>query len=129
MNDKDAILGRTSQQSKAAADEIERVNTHFNISIDAQMDNVHYLSAEADTGWRYSICIAELPPTAATREGGSMLVTVTSPWNAAFAFQRTGYLSQNYIDEHLSGWDHKRSAVDIRVLTLLVRAGLGREGE
>ena len=110
-------------------EEIINANKEFTITEDAQVVNVRYLSATADTGWRYSVVISDLPDEGADLEGGPMLVTVTSPWTAAWALQRTGWLDVRYIDEHLSGAAGRfsRSSVDIAILTRLIRKGLGRE--
>lgn len=119
----------TNQQSQNAIDqEIAAAVEAFTITEDATTLNaeVHYLSATADTGWRYSICVSELPDDGIALEGGPLLVTVLSPWTAAWALQRIGYLSERYVEEHLNG-HVTRSGVDIRVLTMLVRKGLGRE--
>ena len=111
--------------------ENDRIEEAFIITVDAQTSGVHYLSATADTGWRYSIAICRLPVDGEELEGGPMLVTVTSPWTDAWALQRDGFLSAKYVDEHLSGTSGRfsRSAVDIKILTKLIRFGLGRTGE
>ena len=109
-------------------EEIAKANKAFTITKDAQAGNVRYLSATADTGWRYSVVISELPKEGERLEGGPMLVTVTSPWTDAWALQKSGYLTEKYIDEHLSGSSGRfsRSAIDIRILTELICFGLGR---
>lgn len=130
MDDKDAIIVRTNQQEAAALEEREHANRHFRIKLDdrEEYNGPRYLLAEADTGWRYAIVITPLPSRAVKEEGGPMLVTVLSPWQDAWALQRTGYLSEKYVNEHLRG-GYDRSPADIRALTLLVRAGLDREGD
>jgi hypothetical protein len=117
-------INASEQHNVAAAEAAFKID-YDDSSPDAE---VRYLSATADTGWRYAITICELPPIGETMEGGPLQVTVLSPWVDTWALQRAGYLSEGYIREHLCG-NVTRSAVDIRVLTLLVRKGLGREGD
>lgn len=89
---------------------------------------VRYCSAEADTGYRYSVCVTELPPAGKGREGGPVLLTVTSPWVDAHALQTTGYLSERYVAEHLCGAPYRKVGDgDLRAITLLVRYALDRE--
>ena len=125
INFADAIFKQgPNYQGDRAMNELDQAQSAFTITEDAQVVNVRYLSATADTGWRYSIVISDLPGDGAVLEGGPMLVTVTSPWQKCWAFQRTGYLYERYVVEHLCPVNV--GAVDARVLTLLVREGLDR---
>ena len=118
-----------SVEDSRVNEEIAKAEKNFIITEDAQSSGVRYLSATADTGWRYSIAISTLPGDGEALEGGPMLVTVTSPWTDAWALQKTGYLDVRYVDEHLSGSEgrYSRSSVDIAILTWLIRRGLDRQ--
>lgn len=107
----------------------EWVDEHFVIKIDApnKLTGIRYVSAEADTGWRYSVVVTPLPLAGQGMEGGPMLVTVTSPWTDSHALQANGYLSERYVREHLCGSPFRTTGdTDAHAMTLLVRFALNR---
>lgn len=89
-----------------------------------------YGTASAATGSRYSVLITRVHADVAAREGGPMIVTVLSPWQASYALAEGGYLDRSYVAEKLTGGryaDGRLHGGDLAAITHLIGILLGRE--
>jgi hypothetical protein len=84
-----------------------------------------YGTATAATGSRYSALVTKVHGDVAAREGSPVIVTVLSPWQAAYPMQEGGYLDSSYVADKLAG--HGRHPDDLAALTQLIGILLGRE--
>jgi hypothetical protein len=114
---------------------VRDARSNWRVTVDARSGiagEVRYVEAEADTGSRYAVTVTRLPHAARRREGGPVLVTVTAPWQDAWALQQSGDLHASYVAEHLSGDRWRNGSLnggDLAALTLTVAYALGRNAQ
>ena len=83
-----------------------------------------YGTAAAGTGSSYRAIATRVHADIGSREGGPIIVTLLSPWTAAYTFADEGYLDEGYVQQKLCR-DYANPD-DIRAVTQLVRMLLGR---
>lgn len=88
-----------------------------------------YGTATAATGSRYSVLVTRVHGDVASREGGPVIVTVLSPWQAAYPVAEQGYLDHTYVAEKLTGGRAREGSLhggDLASITRLIGLLLGR---
>lgn len=106
----------------------------LNVLSDEVRPGVRAVEAEAGTGWRYAVVATRLPPGIAAHEGGTHMVTVLSPFRAAYVMQgpETGgtvfpsYVAEKFMPRDAAKFENPRNLV---ALTLCVARALGREAD
>jgi hypothetical protein len=115
----DAYVQRITRDEMAAAEANFRV-----LQKDQHLSSpVVYVEASAKTGSRYAVVVTYLPEGAARTEGAPWVVSVLSPWHAAYPMFAGGHLDPSYVAEKLSG-GQQRNPGDIMALTLAIRYAL-----
>lgn len=84
-----------------------------------------YGTASAGTGSRYSALATRVHADVGAREGNIVIVTLLSPWKAAYALAEEGYLHESYVAEKF-GVGRALHEGDLTAVTLLIRTLLGR---
>ena len=87
-----------------------------------------YGTATAATGSAYRVLVTRVHLDVASVEGGPLIVTVLSPWSAAYPFAEDGYLDRSYVAEKLAGGREVHGG-DLAALTRLIGSLLGRPTE
>lgn len=85
-----------------------------------------YGQANNGTGAAFRILATRVHADVASRLGGPIVVTVLSPWQAAYAFADEGYLDPQYVAEKLVPRGLLHHPDDLETLTTLTRLVLGR---
>lgn len=85
-----------------------------------------YGVATAATGSSYRVLATRVHADVASREGGPVIVTVLSPWSAAYPLAEQGYLDRSYVAEKFLGGRAVHDG-DLAALTCLIGLLLGRE--
>lgn len=85
-----------------------------------------YGEANNGTGASCRILATRVHADVASRLGGPIVVTVLSPWQAAYAFADEGYLDPQYVAEKLVPRGLLPHPDDLETLTDLTRLVLGR---
>lgn len=106
------------------------IPTHDEDADPLRDESIRVIEASADTGSRYSVVVTPLPPVSRGILGASHLVSVVSPWQAAYPMQVHGELHSNYVAEKLCGdrlLSERLYGGDLAALTLTVAYALGRQ--
>lgn len=85
-----------------------------------------YGTASAATGSKYTVLVTRVHADVAAREGGPVIVTVLSPWSAAYPLADQGYLDHSYVADKFFGGRFVHGG-DLAALTRLIGLLLGRE--
>lgn len=85
-----------------------------------------YGTATAATGSSYRVLATRVHADVASCEGGPIVVTVLSPWSAAYSLSDQGYLDESYVADKFLGGRSVHGG-DLAALTRLIGLLLGRE--